>query len=316
MKPLYRNIKKVLWILVLLFTIMNVVAAFHAYKFTHFEDGKGVKTGPPKKLPALARIKTLLFGINNPRPANRQHPSQKYEVVRLRSNKEIECWSIKTAASKGTVIIFHGYSGAKSGMLAKSGWFLKQGFNVLLVDFMGSGGSEGNQTTIGYKESEEVRSAFSYVVEHGEKRVILFGTSMGAVAIMKAINDYALAPERIIIECPFGSLYQTTCARFKNMHVPAFPLAGFLVFWGGVENGFWAFNHVPAAYAGKIRCPTMLIYGAKDDRVSRGETDEIFANLDGPKELRVFPLAGHDNYWIKHKTEWQAEVGKFISAKN
>ena len=50
---------------------------------------------------------------------------------------------------------------------------------------MGSGGSEGNETTIGYKEAEEVKSCYDYVAGQGEKRIFLFGTSMGAAAILK-----------------------------------------------------------------------------------------------------------------------------------
>src|SRR5437773_2704643 len=70
----------------------------------------------------------------------------------------IQCWSIKTDSAKGTVILFHGYGGQKSSLLGKSNEFIEQGYNTLLVDFMGSGGSEGNQTTMGYKEAEEVKN--------------------------------------------------------------------------------------------------------------------------------------------------------------
>src|SRR5678809_1487848 len=97
---------------------------------------------------------------------------------------------------------------------------IRDRYNTLLVDFMGSGGSEGSQTTIGYKEAEEVKTCFDYVVKSGEKRVYLFGTSLGAVAILKGISDYNIDPAGIIIECPFGSMYKTACARFRTMKVP------------------------------------------------------------------------------------------------
>lgn len=85
---------------------------------------------------------------------------------------------IDTEKSKGTVLLFHGYGGEKSQLIKKSDEFIKLGFSTMLVDFMGSGNSEGNQTTIGYKESEEVKTTFEYIRQTGEKNIILFGTSM------------------------------------------------------------------------------------------------------------------------------------------
>lgn len=300
---------------------MNVIASFHAYKFTHFAETKLEKTKNPEKLSSIDKIKTLLLGVNNPRPESDKKPNWIYNTINLESNKKIECWQIKLDKSAktdsvfGTVIIFHGYSGNKSSMLDKSEEFLKLGYNILLVDFMGSGGSEGNQTTLGYKEAEEVKTAYDYIVKEGEKNIYLFGTSMGAVAIMKAISDYNFKPAGIIIECPFGSMYQTVSARFKIMNIPSFPMAGLLVFWGGIENGFWALGHNPTEYSKNISCPTLLLYGEQDKNVSRQEIDEIYANLKGPKTLKTYRLAGHENYLLKYKDKWIKDVTEFIKNK-
>jgi hypothetical protein len=293
---------------------MNIVALFHAYKFTHFADSDSIKTKSPGKLSTAEKIQVILFGVNNPKPLNQKLPAQKYEVIKLSSNKEIECWNIQAEESKGTIILFHGYSGNKSSMLDKSDEFLKVGFNVLLVDFMGSGGSEGNQTTIGFKEAAQVKSAFDYIVNQGEENIFLFGTSMGAVAISKAISEYKIQPAGIILECPFGSMYKTTCTRFENMSVPTFPMAPLIVFWGGIENGFWAFSHNPTEYAKDINCPTLLLYGESDKRVSKEEINEIYSNLKGRKTFRGYPLAGHENYLLKYKNEWISDVNKFLSS--
>jgi uncharacterized protein len=224
----------------MIFIFMNIVAFFHAWKFTHFANNSVIKTKSPTKLSVSEKLKALAFGVSNPRPENSLLPSRPYSVIKLKSSKLIECWDIKSNSAKGYVILFHGYSANKSLMLDKAEEFLKLRYNVFLVDFIGSGGSEGNQTTVGFKEAEDVNAAYNYISHKGEKNLILFGSSMGAAAIMKAINQFGIIPSAVILECPFGSMYQTTEARFKNMGVPAFPMAGLLVFWGGVENGFWA----------------------------------------------------------------------------
>lgn len=294
---------------------MNVVAIFHSYKFTHFVDSKTEKTKNPKKLTTGQKISTLLFGVNNPRPTKGKTFSTNFETIILNSNKKIECWNVQTTKPKGTVILFHGFGGQKSSMLDKAEIFRKQGFSTFLVDFMGSGGSEGNQTTIGFLEAEQVKTCFDYLTGKGEKNIFLFGTSMGSVAIMKSISDYDIKPKGIIIECPFGSMYKTVCARFKTMNAPTFPMAGLLVFWGGFQNGFWAFGHNPTEYAKKITCPTLLMYGQQDEKVSKAEIDEIFENLAGQKKLKIYTNAGHENYLTKYKNEWTKDISQFITEK-
>jgi alpha-beta hydrolase superfamily lysophospholipase len=303
--------KRLLRIILVLFILMNIIAIFHSYKFTHFSDKVTKKTNA-NTLTAAQKAGILFFGIDNPRPVNTQKPSQPYETVSIKSNKTIECWSIKTPHAKGTVVLFHGYGGDKSQMIDKSDEFIAMGYNTFLVDFMGSGGSEGNTTTIGYFEAQEVKSCFDYLTKKGEHTIHLFGTSMGAVAILKALKDYPLAPASVIIECPFGSMYKTVCARFKIMGAPPVPMAGLLVFWGGLQNGYWAFNNNPEEYAKAVSCPVLLMYGEKDNRVSREEIDLIYGNLRSRKQLVTFPLAGHENYLTKYKDEWKADVNAFL----
>jgi len=305
-------LKRILWAFSIVFIFMNVVALFHSYKFTHFSSNNSTKTKNPKKISTGERINILIFGINNPRPKNKLTPGTDFQTLRLKSNKEIECWSIRTANSKGTVILFHGFSGEKSSMLKKAKLFQNLGYSTLLVDFMGSGGSEGNQTTIGFFEAIQVKTCFDYLIEKEEKNIYLFGTSMGAVAIMKAIHDYDISPKGIIIECPFGTMYQTVSARFDNMNVPHFPMADLLVFWGGVQNGFWAFGHNPIEYAKKIKCPSLLLYGELDKKVSLQEINDIYQNIKGEKKLIIYPDVGHEDYLIQHELNWTNNVSVFL----
>jgi pimeloyl-ACP methyl ester carboxylesterase len=107
-------------------------------------------------------------------------------------------------------------------------------------------------------------------------------------------------------------MYQTVEARFKMFQVPAFPMAGLLMFWGGVQNGFWAFSHNPVDYAKAIKCPTLLLYGLKDPKVSKEEIEAIYANIEAKKQLVFFPLAGHENYLLKYKQKWITTIKPFL----
>ncbi len=298
---------------ILLIIIINMAAAYHAYKFTHFSKNDEFKRTDSNKLTFTEKVKVLLFGVYNPRPRNLHKPEQQFETIYLRSNKQIECWRIANSEPKGNVILFHGFTSEKSSMLGRANEFIALGYSVLLVDFMGSGGSEGNQTTIGYNEAEEVKTCYDYLLHKNEKNIYLYGTSMGAVAILKAVKDFDLKPAGIILECPFGTMYKTVGNRFSNMGVPKIPFVPLLVFWGGLQNRFWGFSHKPIDYARYVSCPSLIFYGEKDSKVTKEEVAEIYKNLNGKKVLKQYEHLGHDDIYSNNKDQWIKDIDDFIS---
>ncbi|MFL5808168.1 MAG: hypothetical protein ACJ749_01525, partial [Flavisolibacter sp.] len=133
-------VRRFLWCLLAVFLVMNVIAYMHAWKFTHYSNTTNQRT-KKEKLSSWDKIKILFTGVDNPRPENKRLPSLPYLTVNITSDVNLECWLIKVENSKGTVILFHGYGGEKSGMLDKAEAFHSMGYSVLLVDFGGSGGS-------------------------------------------------------------------------------------------------------------------------------------------------------------------------------
>jgi pimeloyl-ACP methyl ester carboxylesterase len=136
---------------------------------------------------------------------------------------------------------------------------------------------------------------------------------MGAVAILRAEAELGVHPTANILECPYGNMRQTAYNRFQSMHVPPFPMADLLVFWGGVQNGFWAPGLSAEHYATRIKTPTLLLWGTADPRVTRTETDAIFTNLAGPKLRHDFAGSGHEPYWWKHAAEWEGQIALFTA---
>lgn len=316
-KPILKKrkiIRRIKWSIVSLFVLMNVVAYFHAYKLTHYSAGQPTTQAEMMDLTFLQKVSTLIFGVSQPHPVNTQLPNHFYETINIQSNKNLECWSIRQLHPKGTVILFHGFGGEKSGLLAQSEVFYKLGYNTLLVDFMGSGGSEGDQTTIGFLEAQEVQSCYNYLRKKHKKNIYLYGSSMGAVAIMKAMNDYELKAKGVILECPFGTMSDAVKSRFRIMNIPTFPMSGMLVFWGGVQNGFWAFDHNPTEYATKLNLPVLLMYGDADPKVTKEEIDLIYANIPTKKKsLVVYPDVGHESYLNRVPELWTKDIATFFS---
>jgi pimeloyl-ACP methyl ester carboxylesterase len=292
----------------------NIMAYNHAGKFTHYDPAVAQGAHEPQPKGFLAMAGFILLGPHNGKPACDALPRIPYETVHFKGNENLEGWYIPAVANKGTILLFHGYMATKSSQLEKAYIFHDAGYNVLLTDFSGSGGSSGYTTTIGYKEGADVLGAYQWLLQqHPHHNLVLFGTSMGAAAITKCMYDHPeLAVSAIILECPYGSLYQAVSNRLNVLHIPSFPLAAMMTFWGGVQNGFNGFEVSPEAFARKIKSPTLLMWGEKDNRVNREETESVYAALAGPKQLVTFPEAGHESYLLRYRQQWETATLTFL----
>jgi uncharacterized protein len=311
-----RLFKYLLRTVLFLFIFINVVVAFHAYKFTHFYNTDEVVIKKPEDKTGWDKTKEILFGINAIKQKNTV-PDTAYETVILNTKDKLklEAWYTKTNNAKGTICMFHGHGGKKSGNNAEAAVFRKMGYNTLQLDLRAHGNSEGNVCTIGYDEAEDIKLAYDFIQTKGEKNIVLWGISLGAATITKAINDYKLQPNKIILEMPFGSLLQAAEGRVKMMKLPAEPLSRLLVFWGGIEHGFWAYNMKPATYVAKITCPVLLQWGKNDPRVSRQEIDAIYKNITTAKNLVVYENCAHESLCLKENEKWVQYINSFLNAQ-
>jgi hypothetical protein len=316
-KSFFRKVTK--WgagILLLFFTLVNVILYNHAYHFTHFTQEGSKKTGRPEELSLGEKLSLALTGIKNPKPRNVTKPLNPFRVVNLENEQgtQLEGWLIETENSRGTVILFHGYTSTKSQLLTEAEAFRGLGFSTLLMDMSGHGGSAGNVTTIGYYEAADVAAAYRYA-RTLDDRIILYGVSMGAAAILRAVPIYGLQPAALVLECPFADMVQAVRNRFRLMHVPEYLLAEMLVFWGGWQNDYNAFSHNPSDYARQVQTPVLLMYGLRDRRVVKPEVEIIYRNLKGPKELVYFENLEHESYCKKQPLRWKAAVNNFLEPK-
>jgi alpha-beta hydrolase superfamily lysophospholipase len=301
------------WAVAVVLVLFSFVLFNQAYRFTHFDAaGEPAPKGAPS---ALTMAQYALLGVPNGRPADGPAPDTAYQNIALTAadGTRLAAWYVAVAQPKGTVALFHGYHSQRGGLDAEANGFRRLGYNTLQVDFRGSGASDGNVTTIGYAEAQDVKAAYDWIFHQSvNQKIYLFGSSMGAVSILRGIKLFPVMQPHLILECPFGSILDASKGRLRSLHAPEEPLAHLIVFTSSLQNGFWGFNHDAVAYARAVRVPTLLQWGEQDPRVSRPETDAVFAALRGPKQLVTYPTAGHESYARKAPSRWMAAVAGFL----
>jgi alpha-beta hydrolase superfamily lysophospholipase len=296
--------------------LVNVVAYMQARGFTHYAAGMA-HTGNVQTLDRWGKLRVMLTGVTIPRPENRFTPADHglvYSTHTIASDgATLEAWHVPAERPRGLVLLFHGHATCKASLLREAAAFRDLGYAALLVDFRGSGGSSESVTTIGVREADDVAAAVEYArTRWPDQRLVLFGQSMGAAAILRAVALRGVEANALLLECPFDRLLTTVEHRFEAMGLPTFPLARLLLFWGGVQNGFDAFAHDPIDFAARVRCPALLMHGRRDWRVRSAEAEAIYAAVPGAKRYEVFEDAGHQSYCGRCREQWCEVVGKFL----
>jgi alpha-beta hydrolase superfamily lysophospholipase len=304
------------WVLLIQFILINISAALYAYKFTHLHFTTKDTWNKPPTTNVFSKTWRLFAGPTMYKQTLKRTPLFSYSAITLKTGKNIpiEAWYSKSdSIALGTVILFHGLTSNRGDVVDEATAFRDMGYNVLLLDNRNHGTSGGNITTIGYRESEEVKLAYDHIQEAGEKNIFLWGTSMGAVQILKAISDYQLKPSGIIIEMPFLSLQSHLKGRARTIGFPKQPFAFLTTFWIGIERGFNGFGFKSVKYAKNIKCPVLEQYGEKDDLVLKDETTTIFSAIASVnKKLVMYDDAGHESFLRKDPVMWKREIASFF----
>jgi dipeptidyl aminopeptidase/acylaminoacyl peptidase len=296
---------------------INLVAFMQARAMTRFTGG-GERTAKPEQLSFFDAATVFIGGVNVPRPQNTRTPAAldlPFQTHRFPSGNgsTLEAWYVPGEDERLIVVLFHGYAASKSTILNATRVFHQLGYGTLLVDFYGSGGSSGNETTLGVEEARDVAAAVDYVRQTWPHRqVVLYGISMGGAAILRAVAAEKVNAHGIIIEATFDTLLNTGKSRFRALALPGSPFAELLLFWGSLQRRFNFFSHNPADYARAVNCPTLILHGEKDERATLEQARNLARSFGGSARLIVYPDVPHMAIVDARPSEWTRDIRVFL----
>jgi alpha-beta hydrolase superfamily lysophospholipase len=292
---------------------------------THFIEA-GARTSIPEKLSFGQKMTVLFCGVTIPRPRAQATPAEQglaFDEISIRCQNGIQlgawycpCGKRENVAQEnrnGLIILFHGYAGEKSSELPEAKRFHEFGWSVLLVDFRGSGQSSEAYTSVGYDEAGDVAEAVRYArASLPHSKLVLYGQSMGGVAILRSVHACGVKADALIVEGVFDSMFNTVKHRFESMGVPTFPAANLLMFWGGRQLKFDTFSHNPVEYARSVECPILFMHGTADPRAHLAEARRVFDAVPGTKEFKEFPGAKHESGVNRFAELWNKTISEFL----
>ncbi|HVN09984.1 MAG TPA: alpha/beta fold hydrolase [Patescibacteria group bacterium] len=247
---------------------------------------------------------------------------QDFEVV-ARDGVRLRGWIVHSAPALATgdwVLLFHGVSDNRAGMIGQAELLLRHGFSVVMMDARGHGASEGNMVTYGWIERYDARAIVD-ALEAREHPHCLFasGESMGASV---ALQSAAVEPriEAVVAESAFRNLREVAY-DYAGLHMS--PLLGKTLFRpvavmglhsAEKEGGFRAEDVSPEQAVASRAFPVLLICGLDDHNIPPRHTRAIYAAAIGPKQMWLVPGAGHTQALGRAPQEFERRETGFFGA--
>lgn len=247
-----------------------------------------------------------------------------YEEVAVETadGLKLKGWFIDRGSSI-TILAIHGYTASKwdeTYMKPVISILARNGFNVAAFDLRAHGESEGEITTLGYKEVRDYMRIIDWLKQNKPgkaEKIGVIGYSMGgSVAIMLSAMDKrvnaAVADSPYIDIVASGRRWINRLKGFiKNVLILGYPLIVMIASRKAELNidDLMMYN-----YAGRIRIPMLIIAGEKDDLVSIDEIKKFFEELKNHNENAELWITGsaHVRSIVDKPEEYEEKVIGFF----
>ncbi len=213
----------------------------------------------------------------------------------------LSAWSIRPRNGNGkAVILLHGLSDNRLGMIGYAELLLGHGFSVLMPDARAHGASGGPLATYGLLESDDVRRWFDWLQQNQNPQCIVgFAESMGAAQLLQSLQT---EPHfcAVAVESPFSTFREIAYDRVGQFFHTG-PWLGRTVLRPVVEVAFgyarWKYKMnfeqiSPERIVAATKVPVLLIHGQIDSNIPVRHSQRIAAN-NAAVALWVVPNTDH-----------------------
>jgi len=228
-------------------------------------------------------------------------------------------WFVAGNGDGATIVVSHG-SGA-SGPITYSGvaFLNRAGYNVFVFDHRAHGQSDGQATTIGPLEVDDLRGAIAYLSSRSDvdrNRIGAMGCSMGSgVSVGAAAEEPTI--KAVVAESVYADMGKLW-TRFGYVGIQGTPIHWS---WGAPLRWaawLWTGQRVaafkPEALIGRISPrPVLIIHGEHDNTACTvADAHQLYQAAREPKELWIVPGAGHCNAHIVSPQAYEERVTRFF----
>jgi alpha-beta hydrolase superfamily lysophospholipase len=220
--------------------------------------------------------------------------------VQASDNIALRGWKLCPPAPNGDwVILYHGVSDNRTGVIGHAEFLLRHGYCVVGMDSRDHGESGGDMATYGWKERyDTVAVVDALYASQKVRHLYALGVSMGGAI---ALESAAVEPriEAVVAEASFADLREVSY-DYAGLHAGAWlgktlfrPASMLALHSVEKEGGFKAEDVSPKKAVAARAFPVLLICGTRDSTIPCRHAELIYKAAAGPKEMWIVKGAGH-----------------------
>ncbi|MGH1336377.1 MAG: alpha/beta hydrolase [Aureispira sp.] len=162
----------------------------------------------------------------------------------------------KAESPKGLVFYVHGNAGSLQDWGGLGGFYLEQGYDLLMFDYRGFGKSPGHIHSE-QQFFDDVKAVYEWAKEqYAEEQIIIQGFSIGTATATKLAAENN--PQQLVLKAPYYSM--TSLVKSKVPFLPKMLL----------KYPFKTIN-----YLQQVTCPVTIFHGTRDELIPHSNAERL-----------------------------------------
>jgi alpha-beta hydrolase superfamily lysophospholipase len=194
--------------------------------------------------------------------------------------------------------------------------FREEGYNSLLISYRNDGDAPGtpdNRYALGDTEWRDVEVALQYAIDHGAKRIVLMGWSMGGATVLQAVTRSALADRvvGVVLESPVVDWVTALHYQGVAYRLPRVVRLGILSLLSSRWSRFLTGLDL-VARAQELTKPILLLHSDDDGFVPSTASRALAVARPDIVTFEGFTTARHTKLWNYDAERWNGAIRRWL----
>jgi fermentation-respiration switch protein FrsA (DUF1100 family) len=211
------------------------------------------------------------------------------------------------------ILLGHGFGGHRR--LAPAVLLGRHGYGVLAFDWRAHGASDGDLSSLGYHEVQDVAGGLAWLQAQPEVdpgRIGMLGESMGAVVAIRAAAQMP-AIGAVVAVAPYPTAEEALRNVWRGTGLPAFPFVPLQIAIGRWRTGLDLDDLDTLGHVSAISPrPILILAGGQDPITGPDAGQRFYAAAGEPKALWFEPSLGHLSFLAVYPAEYERCVVGFF----
>jgi pimeloyl-ACP methyl ester carboxylesterase len=232
----------------------------------------------------------------------------------------LAAWYVPGASDTWAVLV-HGKGGERAEMLRTMRTTVDAGMPSLAITYRNDAGAPADPSGLyqfGRTEWRDLDAAVGYATDHGARRVVLVGASMGGGIIASYLRQQPDAPVAgIVLDSPMLDFGETVSYGAEQEPLPGFGHVPAPLTWTAKQLAAlrYGVDWAGTDYlddTGWLDVPALVIHGSDDSTVPLRTSEALRASRPDQVTLTVVPGAEHVESWNVDPRAYDDEVAGFL----